>query len=88
MGDEEGNVKAIEAVKTKLGEFDASGRPPPGAHRGDRPLQCDTVILAVGEAVDMDFVRASGLRIKEETPWRWTATRLKPAAASSTRAAT
>jgi NADH-quinone oxidoreductase subunit F len=30
-----------------------------------RRLECDTVILAVGEAVDLDFVRASGLRIKE-----------------------
>jgi NADPH-dependent glutamate synthase beta subunit-like oxidoreductase len=28
-------------------------------------FECDTVILAVGESVDMDFVRASGLRIKE-----------------------
>jgi NADH-quinone oxidoreductase subunit F len=29
-------------------------------------LECDTVILAVGESVDLDFCRASGLLVKEE----------------------
>jgi NADH-quinone oxidoreductase subunit F len=28
-------------------------------------FECDTVILAVGETVDLDFARASGLKIKE-----------------------
>ena len=28
-------------------------------------IECDTVILAVGEAVDMDFVRGSGLKMRE-----------------------
>jgi NADH-quinone oxidoreductase subunit F len=65
VGDPEGNVKAIEVVKTKLGEFDSSGRRRPVPTEEIVRLQCDTVILAVGEAVDMDFVRASGLRIKE-----------------------
>ena len=48
-----------------LGEFDASGRRRPIPTEEIRRFECDTVILAVGEAVDMDFVRASGLRIKE-----------------------
>jgi NADH-quinone oxidoreductase subunit F len=65
VGDEEGNVKGIEVVKTRLGEFDASGRRRPVPTEEIRRLQCDTVILAVGEAVDQDFLRASGLRIKE-----------------------
>jgi NADH-quinone oxidoreductase subunit F len=65
VGDEDGNVKAIEVVKTRLGEFDASGRRRPIATSEIQRYECDTVILAVGEAVDMDFVRASGLRIKE-----------------------
>jgi NADH-quinone oxidoreductase subunit F len=65
VGDEEGNVKAIEVVKTKLGEFDSSGRRKPVPTGEIRRLECDTVILAVGEAVDQDFLRASGLRIKE-----------------------
>ena len=62
---ENGQVKAIEVVKTKLGEFDASGRRRPIATEEVQSLKCDTVILAVGESVDMDFVRASGLKIKE-----------------------
>ncbi len=65
VGDADGNVKAIEVVKTRLGEFDSSGRRRPVPTEEIRRLECDTVILAVGEAVDLDFVRASGLRIKE-----------------------
>jgi NADH-quinone oxidoreductase subunit F len=65
VGDESGGVKAIEVVKTKLGEFDSSGRRRPIPTDEIRRYECDTVILAVGEAVDLDFVRASGLRIKE-----------------------
>ena len=65
VGDDDGNVKAIEVVKTRLGEFDASGRRRPVPTGEIRRFECDTVILAVGETVDMDFLRASGLRIKE-----------------------
>jgi NADH-quinone oxidoreductase subunit F len=65
VGDDDGNVKAIEVVKTKLGEFDASGRRKPIATEEIRRYDCDTVILAVGETVDLDFARASGLKIGE-----------------------
>jgi len=60
-----GVVKAIEVVKTKLGEFDASGRRKPVPTDEIQVLKCDTVILAVGEKVDMDFAKASGLILKE-----------------------
>jgi NADH-quinone oxidoreductase subunit F len=66
VGDEAGNVKAIELVKTKLGEFDSSGRRRPVPTEEIIRIHCDTVILAVGEVVDPDFARASGLRIKED----------------------
>jgi NADH-quinone oxidoreductase subunit F len=65
VGSEDGRVKAIEVVKTRLGEFDSSGRRRPVPTSEIRRLECDTVILAVGEAVDLDFVRAAGLRIQE-----------------------
>jgi NADH-quinone oxidoreductase subunit F len=65
VGDERGNVKAIEVVRTRLGEFDSSGRRRPIPTEEIRRLECNTVILAIGEAVDPDFARASGLRIKE-----------------------
>jgi NADH-quinone oxidoreductase subunit F len=62
---ENGSVKAIEVVKTRLGEFDASGRRRPISTEEIQSFKCDTVILAVGEAVDGDFSKASGLSIKE-----------------------
>jgi NADPH-dependent glutamate synthase beta subunit-like oxidoreductase len=65
IGTPEGKVQAIEVVKTRLGEYDASGRRRPVPTDEIQRFDCDTVILAVGEAVDMDFARASGLRIKE-----------------------
>ena len=37
-----------------------------GRDRRNPALECDTVILAVGETFDMDFCRASGLELKEE----------------------
>jgi NADH-quinone oxidoreductase subunit F len=60
-----GGVKAIEVVKTKLGEFDASGRRKPVPTEEIQVFKCDTVILAVGEKVDLDVARASGLTLKE-----------------------
>ena len=66
VGDPDGNVRAIEVVRTRLGEFDSSGRRRPVPTDEIRRLECDTVILAVGESVDLDFVRACGLRIKDD----------------------
>jgi len=65
IGDAKGNVKAIEIVKTRLGEFDKSGRRKPILTDEILRVDCDTVILAIGENVDLDFVRASGLTLKE-----------------------
>jgi NADH-quinone oxidoreductase subunit F len=58
-------VKAIEVVKTRLGEYDSSGRRKPIPTDEVQRFECDSVILAVGETVDLDFCRASGLEIKE-----------------------
>jgi NADH-quinone oxidoreductase subunit F len=66
LGDRNGAVRAIECVKTRLGEFDKSGRRKPIATDEIHRFECDTVILAVGETVDLDFARASGLKIKED----------------------
>ncbi|HEX9185472.1 MAG TPA: FAD-dependent oxidoreductase, partial [Vicinamibacteria bacterium] len=65
VGDKQGAVKAIEVVKTKLGEFDTSGRRRPVPTDEVVRVDCDTVILAVGEKVDPDFAKASGLKVKE-----------------------
>ena len=83
VGDAEGNVKAIEVVKTRLGEFDASGRRKPVPTDEIRRFECDTVILAVGETVDLDFVRPPDCASRRTARSKWIATRWKPAAASS-----
>jgi NADPH-dependent glutamate synthase beta subunit-like oxidoreductase len=66
LGDAEGNVKAIEIVKTRLGEYDKSGRRRPIPTDEVQRFECDSVILAVGETFDQDFCRASGLELKED----------------------
>ena len=65
LGDAAGNVKAIEVVKTRLGEYDKSGRRKPILTDEVQRFECESVILAVGETFDQDFCRASGLELKE-----------------------
>lgn len=65
IGGADGRVQAIECVKTQLGEFDSSGRRRPVPTDEIVRVACDTVILAVGETVDLDFVKATGLRLQE-----------------------
>jgi NADH-quinone oxidoreductase subunit F len=65
VGGADGSVKAIEVVKTRLGEYDSSGRRKPVPTGEIQRFECDTLILAVGETFDLDFARASGLQMKE-----------------------
>jgi NADH-quinone oxidoreductase subunit F len=65
IGDAKGNVKAIEIVKTRLGAYDTSGRRKPVATDEIQRFDCDSVIFAIGETVDLDFAKASGLILKE-----------------------
>jgi NADH-quinone oxidoreductase subunit F len=65
VGDQKGNIRAIEIVKTRLGEYDSSGRRRPVNTDEIQRYECDAVIYAVGETVDLDFARASGLSLKE-----------------------
>ena len=49
--DSQGHVKAIECLKMKLGEPDASGRPRPVVIEGSEFLiEVDTVIIAIGQS--------------------------------------
>ena len=63
---ENGAVKAVELVKTRLGAFDSSGRRRPEPTNEIIMMRCDAVILAVGETVDRDFCAASGLTVKPD----------------------
>ena len=66
LGGKDGKVKALEIVKTHLGEYDNSGRKKPILTDEVQRFDCDSVILAVGETFDKDFCSASGLALKEE----------------------
>jgi NADH-quinone oxidoreductase subunit F len=66
VGTEAGEVHSLEAVRTRAGEFDASGRRKPILTGEILRFECSTVILAVGETVDLDFVKATGLRLNVE----------------------
>jgi NADH-quinone oxidoreductase subunit F len=65
VGDRDGRVVALEAVRTRPGEFDTSGRRRPVPTDEVIRFECDSVILAVGESVDLDFCAASGLKVRE-----------------------
>jgi NADH-quinone oxidoreductase subunit F len=65
LGDTRGHVKAIEIEKTRLGEYDHSGRRKPVSTGEVIRFDCDSVVLAVGETIDLDFSRASGLTLAE-----------------------
>ena len=65
VGNKQGGVQCIDVAKTRLGEFDTSGRRRPIPTDETLRIDCDTVILAVGETVDLDFARASGLKMKD-----------------------
>jgi NADH-quinone oxidoreductase subunit F len=64
-GDKDGRVQAIEVIKTRLGEFDKSGRRRPIPTDETMRIECDTVIFAVGEGVDSEFARAAGVKIRD-----------------------
>ena len=57
LGDMSSNVKAIECVKNKLGEPDASGRRRPEPIPGSEfTLPVDMIIAAIGQAPDVSFL--------------------------------
>jgi len=65
IGSKEGTVQSIEVIKTRLGEFDKSGRRRPIPTEEIMRIDCDTLIFAVGESVDAEFARASGIKLKD-----------------------
>lgn len=62
---ERGRVTGIEVFKTRLGEFDSSGRRRPVSTDEFQNYKCDSVILAVGERVDPELAQVTGLRTKD-----------------------
>lgn len=60
IGDETGRVKAIRCIRMELGEPDASGRRKPVEIKGSEfVLECDAVIVAVGNAPNPVLTKAT-----------------------------
>jgi len=61
---QEGRVVALECIRNRLGEPDASGRRRPEPIPGSEfQIACDAVIIAIGQRPDLDFLQGSGLRL-------------------------
>ncbi len=66
LGDANGKVTGIEAVKAVPGDFDTSGRRRPILTDETYKIPCDTVILSVGEKVDSEFTKAAQLTVNSD----------------------
>jgi len=64
VGGEDGAVRGLEVIKAKLGEYDMFGRRVPVNTEETEVLACTTVVVAVGEKVDGDLVRALDLPLQ------------------------
>lgn len=60
-----GAVTGIELRKTKLGEFDASGRRTPISTDEYFTLPCDAVVIAAGEKPEPDPLRRAGIQVRD-----------------------
>ncbi|UCH89204.1 MAG: FAD-dependent oxidoreductase [Thermoplasmata archaeon] len=59
IADGSGHVKALECINMQLGDLDASGRRRPEPVEGtEHTIEADTVIAAVGQAVNLKFLGA------------------------------
>ncbi|HOV99656.1 MAG TPA: FAD-dependent oxidoreductase [Bacteroidota bacterium] len=65
LGDAKGNVRGLEIMKMKLEGFDSAGRKKPVETGETEVIECDTVILAVGERVDADAAKELGIELKK-----------------------
>jgi NADH-quinone oxidoreductase subunit F len=59
-------VVGLECIRMGLGEFDRSGRKIPTPIKGSEyTMKFDTVIEAIGQRPDMDFLQSSGINIEK-----------------------
>jgi len=65
-GDQTGHVRALLVNKMTAGEFDVSGRRKPVATDEVQEIPADTVMVAIGEKVDSEFLRDFGLVVNHD----------------------
>ncbi|MFA5287401.1 MAG: FAD-dependent oxidoreductase, partial [Candidatus Omnitrophota bacterium] len=63
IGDEKGRVRALDVTKMIPGEYDLTGRRKPVSTAEVYEIPCDTVMTAIGERVDADFLRNFGVEL-------------------------
>ncbi|MCK5029069.1 MAG: putative selenate reductase subunit YgfK [Bacteroidales bacterium] len=62
-----GKLKALLCSKMELGEKDSSGRPRPVKIEGSEfEIPCDTIIPAIGQSLDIDFIQEKLLKAEIE----------------------
>jgi NADH-quinone oxidoreductase subunit F len=66
LADAKGNVRALEVIKMIPGEFDVSGRRKPVATQELYEVACDTIMVAIGERVDADFLKNAGVAVNKD----------------------
>ena len=62
----DGKLKGLSATRMVLGEYDISGRRKPLPTNEVFQIPCESVILAIGEKVDAEFIKASGILINPD----------------------
>jgi len=63
VADKNGHVKGLDVVKMIPGEYDTSGRKKPVSTNQIYQINCDTVMTAIGEKVDAEFLRGFGVEL-------------------------
>jgi NADH-quinone oxidoreductase subunit F len=65
IGDSKGKVTGLEIHKMKFDGFDSSGRKKPVETGETAIIECNTVILAVGEKVEFESAKEIGLELRK-----------------------
>ncbi len=65
IGDGKGGIKGLEVEKMKLGSVDKTGRRKPVCTGEYDMVECDTVILAIGEKVESEFAQEYGIAVNK-----------------------
>lgn len=66
LRDSFGKLKGISATRMVLGEYDITGRRKPVSTKELFEIPCDTIILAIGERVDAEFIKSCGILINAD----------------------
>ena len=64
--DSAGKLKGLNVTRMVLGEYDISGRKKPVATAEVFQIPCDSIILAIGERVDAEFIKNCGILINPD----------------------